>query len=329
MKKIVMRQTGEPEVLEVIEAQEPGVKDHEVLIDIRATGLNWSEVMIRRGEWPIEISAGFCPGAEGVGIVEKTGKEVHKINPGDRVAVLDIQAYHEEERGCYAEKTVVPQDHALKLPDGIDFPEAAAVPMALMTAYDAMINHSPLPESGTVVVTACSGAVGIAAMQIAKRKGLRVIGTTRSDKKKSGIADLGGEAVVARDPEEMKEKIAQLVKSDGVDYIFDPVSGETAGQLLSLLNGDGTYVGYGFLGGNEFTVPGLFLFHQMRIHGYVVLRNLADPKALQAVWDEAIPLIETRDIVIPLHKTFPLEDAARAHREMESHKHWGKLVLVQ
>lgn len=329
MKKIILRRTGGPEVLEIIEVKEPKLKDREVLIDIRATGLNWSEVMIRRGDWPVDIQNGFCLGSEGAGVVEKVGPNVQHLSPGDRVALLDIQAYSLEEHGCYAEKIAVPEEYVLKIPDGLDFPSAAAVPMAILTVYDAMINHSPLPESGTVVITACSGSVGITAIQIAKRRGLRVLATTRSEKKKSAIAELGAEVIIASEPGELKEKIAQLVKSDGVDYIFDSIGGETATQLLPLLNGDGTYVGYGNLGGTEFTVSNPFLFHQLKVHGYVVLRNLADPKKLQAVWNEAIPLIETRDVVVPVHKTYPFYEVAQAHREFENHKHWGKLVLVQ
>ncbi len=329
MKKIILRRSGGPEVLEVKEVKDPEVKDGEVLIDIRATGLNWSEVMIRRGDWPIKIQNGFCLGSEGAGVVEKIGKGVQRLSPGDRVALLYVQAYCQEEQGCYAEKIAVPEEYALKLPDGLDFAEAAAVPMAILTAYDAMVLHSPLPESGTVVVTASSGSVGITAIQVAKRRGLRVIATTRSDEKRSAIVELGGEVVIARDPVQLKEKVAQLVGSDGVDYIFDSVGGETATQLLPLLNSEGTYLGYGNLGGNEFTVSNSFLFSQLKIHGYVVLRNLADPEKMQAVWNEAIPLIETRDVVVPVHKTFPLGEVAQAHREFEDHKHFGKLVLVQ
>lgn len=329
MKKIVLRRTGGPEVLEILEVKEPDIGDGEVLIDIRATGLNWSEVMIRNGDWPVEIQNGFCLGSECAGVVEKAGKGVQRLSPGDRVALLYVKAYTQEEQGCYAEKIVVPEECVLKLPEGLDFREAAAVPMAILTTYDSMVIRSPLPESGTVVVTACSGSVGIAAVQIAKRRGLRVIATTRSGEKKSAIAELGGEVVVASDPVRLKEKVAQLAGSEGIDYIFDPIGGETATQLLSLLSGEGTYVGYGNLGGNEFTVSSSFRFHQLKIHGYVVLRNLADPQKMQAVWNEAISLIETRDVVVPVHKTFPLCEAAQAHREFENHKHFGKLILVQ
>ncbi len=315
--------------MEITEVPDPPVGEDRVLVDIRATGLNWSEVMIRRGDWPVEISRGFSLGAEGAGVVEQVGKSVTGIRPGDRVAVFDIRAYLEEEQGNYAEKIAVDANKVLEIPEHMDFPEAAALPMALLTAYDALINHSPLPDSGTVVVTACTGAVGIAALQLARRRGLRAIGTTRSENKKSLITSLGVEAVVDSDPLKLKEKIAGLCGDAGVDYIFDPINGETATQLISLLNFGGTYVGYGFLGGDSFAVPSSFLFSQVKIHGYVVLRNLADPGALQKVWREVLPLAETKEVVIPVHKKFPFVQVSEAHREFENGKHWGKLVLVQ
>ena len=330
MKKVVIRATGGPEALKLIEVADPVPGENEVLVDLKATGLNWSELMIRRGDWPIEISAdGFTPGSEGAGVVEKTGPGVTDVQPGDRVLVFDFNAYQKEGQGCYAEKIAVARDRILKYPEDLDFVEAAAVPMAALTAYDALINHSPLPESGTVVITACTGAVGIAAIQLAKRKGLRVIGTTRRESQRAHIHSLGAEVVVAPDPFRLKEEVENLVKDEGVDYIFDPISGETATQLISLLNFNGTYVIYGILSGGELKLPDNFLFHQARVHGYVILLNLADPKSLQAAWNEVLPLIETKEILIPVHKTFPLEDAAKAHEEMENHPHWGKIVLVQ
>ncbi len=330
MKKAVVRQTGGPEVLKFIEVPDPVPGEGEVLVDLRATGLNWSELMIRRGDWPIEISAnGFTPGSEGAGVVEKNGPGVTDVQLGDRVIVFDFNAYLDEGQGCYAEKILVPRDKILKYPENLDFAEAAAVPMASLTAYDALINHSPLPESGTVVITACTGAVGIAAIQLAKRKGLRVIGTTRRESQRAHIHSLGAEVVVAPDPFRLKEAIVDLVKDEGVDYIFDPISGETATQLISILNFNGTYVIYGILSGGELKLPDNFLFHQGKVHGYVILLNLADPKNLQAAWREVLPLIETKEILIPVHKTFPLEEVAEAHEAMENHQHWGKIVLVQ
>ncbi|MFQ5449608.1 MAG: zinc-binding alcohol dehydrogenase family protein [Nitrospinaceae bacterium] len=328
MKKIVIRRTGNPAVLETLNVPEPVPGENEVLVGLKAVGLNWSEVMIRRGDWPIPIANGFTPGCEGAGVVEQAGAAVEDLHPGDPVIVLDFLAYLVEGQGCYAEKIIVSRDKILKFPANLDFTEAAATPMAALTAFDALINHSPLPESGTIVVTACTGAVGIAALQIAKRKNLRVIGTTRSEKKKSFVQSLGVEAVAAPGPGALKEKVAGLVGESGIDYVFDPVNGETASQLLSLMNFNGTFVEYGAQSGNQFQVPPEFLFHQVRIHGYVVLRNLENPATLQSVWNEVLPLIETRDLAIPVAKTFPLAQASQAHQAFEDHKHFGKLVLV-
>jgi NADPH2:quinone reductase len=329
MKKIVVRRPGGPEALEIVECADPVVGEGQVLVDIRAVGLNWSEVMIRSGQWPVELGAGFTLGAEAAGVVEKVGPEVFQIQPGQKVALFDINSYWFPEQGTYAEKIVVEADKILPVPEDWDFATAASVPMAMLTAYDAMVFHSPLPEEGVVVVTAATGAVGIAAIQIAKRSGLRVIGTSRDKTKSSLISGLGAEAVIEFDPQRLKEKISALVGEVGVDYVFDPINGETASRLLEIMAKDGAYVYYGTLGGNQFTVPPNCLFHQVRIDGYVVLMNMDDGALLQEVWDEILPLLETREVQIPVARTFPWEKAAEAHRAMESHRHFGKLVLVR
>ncbi|NIU44466.1 MAG: zinc-binding dehydrogenase [Nitrospinaceae bacterium] len=328
MKKVMIRQTGGPEVLKIEEGPEPSVGADEVRVEVKAAGLNWSEVMIRSGAWPVEIQNALTPGSEGSGVVEKIGSGVTEIQPGDRVIFLDFRSYWVEEQGSYAEKIVVPQDRLLRFPKNLDFVQAAAAPMAVLTAFDALVNHSPLPESGTVVVTAATGAVGLAALQIARRKGLRVLGTTRSSDKKSGIHAWGVEPVVGKDPQELVQNLSDHLEGEGVDYVFDPINGETATRLLTLLRFNGTFVCYGAFSGEPFTVGQGFLFHQVKAHGYVVLRNLQDPRQMQAAWEEVLPLVETKEIEIPVHKTYPLKDVVRAHREMEQHKHRGKLVLV-
>ena len=329
MKKIMIRRAGSPEVFEIVDAPVPVLKENEVLIDIKAVGLNWSEVMIRRGDWPMELSQGVTLGAEGAGVVEAVGDKIAHIKPGDRVANLEVLAYLDPAQGNYAEKIAVNADKVLKIPDHMSFAEGAAIPMAMATAFDALINHSPLPEDGTVVVTACTGSVGIAALQLARRKGLRVIGTTRAHNKVSMIESLGVEALVCSDPANLKERLSAKVGDKGIDYVFDPVGGATASQLLSLLNYNGTCVIYGSMDPSPFTSSSNFLFHQLKVHGYVVLKNLADPKKLQVVWSEILPLIETKEVLVPVHKTFPFDKVAEAHKAMERHEHFGKLVLVR
>lgn len=329
MKKIILNRTGGPEVLNIIDCPEPALKKNEVLINLKSIGLNWSEVMIRRGEWPMDLSGGFTLGVEGAGIVEAVGEAVQSIKPGDKAANLELSAYLDNAQGNYAEKIAVAENKVLPLSGDISMTEAGALPMALLTAYDALINHSPLPESGTILITACTGAVGIAALQIAGLKGLRVIGATRSAEKISAIEALGAEAVLADDPEDLCQKVSQLTGGDGIDYVFDPINGETASALLSLMNPNGTFVSYGMLSGDRFTVDTSLIFNQIKVHGYVILNNLSDPKVLQKTWNDILPLLKDKEVSIPVAETFPFADVAQAHEEFERHKHFGKIILVQ
>ena len=328
MKKVIIKNTGEPEVLKIVDVSEPKLKKNEVLINLKSIGLNWSEVMIRRGDWPLNLSGGYTPGIEGVGIVEAVGDDVRTVRPGEKVANFDIDAYLENQQGNYAEKIAVAEGKILKLPGDMSVTEAGALPTALLTAYDALINHSPLPESGTVLITACTGGVGVAALQIAALKGLRVIGSTRSEGKVSKVEALGVEAVVADDSTDLYQKVSDLVGGEGVDYIFDSLNGEVATDLLGLLNPNGTFVSYGFQTGDEFTVEASLIFNQIKIHGYTVLKNLAQTKALQKVWSDIMRLVQEKEISIPIAKTFPFSEVAQAHKYFEDHEHFGKIVLT-
>ncbi len=329
MKAIVVTESGGPDVFNTVETPTPRPDESQVLIDLKATGLNWSEVMIRKGDWPLPLEEGFVLGSEGAGIVEEVGNTVSSVRPGDRVAVFDVNAYLEAGQGTYASHIMVDENKVLKIPAYLDFAQAASLPMALLTAYDAMVCHSPLPEAGNVVVTACTGAVGIAAMQLARMKGLRVIGTTRDEKKADLVRGMGCEVVVGNDPQEICDKISRIFGEAGVDYVFDPVQGLLAESLLGLMGMNGTYVIYGNLFGDTFSVSPHLLFNQTKIHGYVVLGNLADAESMQAVWSEIFPLIEEKLIEIPVAKTFPFPDAGAAQEAMESHQHFGKIVMTQ
>ncbi len=329
MKAIVMTTTGGPEVFQIVETPARRPETAQVLIDLKATGLNWSEVVQRKGNWATPLADEFVLGAEGAGIVEEVGNSVSTIRPGDRVAVFDINAYSETEQGTYASQILVDENRVLKIPSHLDFAQAASLPMALLTAYDALVRHSPLPESGNVVVTACTGAVGIAALQLARMKGLRVLGTTRDKNKAKLIRGMGCEAVVAEEPGDLCRQIANCFGDNNVHYVFDSVQGALVESLLGTMADNGTYVIYGGFGGNGFSVPADFRSRQLKVHSYLVLKNLVDPEEMQAVWSEVYPLIEEKLIEIPVAQTFPFLDVGKAHEAMEQHQHFGKLVLTQ
>lgn len=239
-----------------------------------------------------------------------------------------MSAYLDSGQGTYASQMLVSEKRLLKMPANLKFEEMASLPMALLTAYDAMVCHSPLPESGTLVVTAATGAVGIAAIQVARLKGLRVIATTRSEDKREFLKSLGAEVIVAESGSKLAEGLKKILGETPVDYVFDPIYGETASQLMPFLGFNGTYVVYGMLGGFESTLDSSILFQQSKMHGYIVLRNLGEPEDLQRVWNEIYPLIEAGEVTVPIARTFPLADVSKAHTAMEQHGHFGKLVLA-
>jgi len=140
---------------------------------------------------------------------------------------------------------------------------------------------------------------------------------------------LGAEAILSDDPVDLCQKVSEAAGADGIDYVFDPLNGDAASGLISLINPNGTFVSYGFLDGDKFTIDTNLLFNQIKVHGYVVINNMADSKTLQKTWNDILPLVSEKEIIVPVAKTFPFADVAQAHKYFESHAHFGKIVLLQ
>jgi NADPH2:quinone reductase len=292
VRAVVLRETGGPEQLQVEELDEPAAP----AVRVRAAGVNFLDVLVRRGEYPQMPSLPHVLGSEVAG--ELDGRRVMALPPG----------------GGYAELTSVDQDWLFPLPDGASFEEGAAFLMAFLSAW------IPLRElaGGTVLVTAASGGVGGAAVQVAKHLGARVVAAASTEEKRRFALELGADEAVGY--EELPP----------CDVALDPVGGDVFAACLAALRPLGTLVAVGFAGGLWQDVsPALLVGRNVAVRGFYLGRLMRhDPGLVRAAAEEVLGLWQQGAVRPVVGATFPLEQAAEAHRSIDERRHLGKVVLV-
>jgi NADPH2:quinone reductase len=298
VKAVVLERTGGPEELRVQDVPEPVGE----VLDVRAAGINFMDVLIRAGRYPQPPELPAVLGGEVAGELR-----------GERVMALTRAS-----GGGYAERVAVDPDWIVPLPDGATFAEGASFLMTFLTAW---IPLQRLVRPGsTVLVHAAAGGVGSAAVQLAKHLGARVIATASSAKKLDVARGLGADE--ARTYDELDNVRA--------DVIVDPVGGELFERSLKLLNPLGTIVAIGFAGGAWPQVdPALLVGRNIAVNGFYLGRLLAHrPEVVRAAIDELVPLWRAGVIRPVVGAEFPLAQAADAHRLIESRESTGKVVLA-
>lgn len=298
MKAVVLAQTGGPEQLRVEQVPEP---EGDVL-DVRAAGINFMDVLIRAGRYPQPPELPTVLGAEVAGELD-----------GRRVMALTRAS-----AGGYAERVAVDPDWIVSLPDGASFAEGASFLMTFLTAW---IPLKPLARPGTtVLVHAAAGGVGSAAVQLAKQLGARVVGSASTPQKLDVARSLGADEACTYD--ELDDVRA--------DVVVDPVGGELFERSLKLLNPLGTLVAIGFAGGAWPQLdPALLVGRNVAVRGFYLGRLMAHrPDVVREAIDELLPLWLDGAVRPLVGSELPLEDAAQAHRLIESRASTGKVVLV-
>ncbi len=294
MKAVVLRETGGPDRLEIEEVDEPA----EPALRVRAAGVNFADVLIRRGHYPQMPELPFVPGNEAAGELE-----------GTRVLALTRRS-----GGAYAERAAADPEWTFALPDGASFEDGAAFLLAYLTAW------LPLRrlEAGTVLVTAASGGVGSAAIQVAKHLGARVVAAASTDEKRAFALELGADEAVAYDA------------LPPCDVAFDAVGGDVLPACLTALRPLGTLVAVGYAGGlwRELD-PALLVGRNLGVQGFYLGRLMRHrPDIVREAIGELLELWEGGTFKPLVGATFPLAEAAEAHRLIEERRSVGKVVLV-
>ena len=315
---------GPPEVLKLVERPDPVAGRGEVLIRVAAAGVNRPDVMQRRGLYPPPPGASDLPGLEVAGVVESLGEGVTDWRIGDRVCAL-------VSGGGYATLCVAPAPQCLPVPAGMDLVTAAAIPETFFTVWTNVFDRGRLRSGETALFHGGSSGIGTTAIQLAAARGARVLATAGSDEKCRACEQLGAERAINYRTEDFVDVVKQLTKGRGVDLILDIVGGDYIPRDLASLAVEGRLVVIGFMGGDTATIDfRRVLGRRLTITGSTLRPRSVEEKGQIAaeLRREVWPLLESGKVKPLIYRTFPLGDAAAAHRLMESSEHVGKIVLT-
>jgi len=320
MKIIRISKTGGPDVMELVDAPVPQPGPGQALVKLAATGVNFIDVYFRIGLYKTELP--FTPGNEASGTVEAVGTGVTDLSPGDRVAY----AMH---RGSYAEYAVVPAAQLVKLPDHVDFKSGAAAMLQGMTAHYLTHSSYPLKQGDVCLIHAAAGGAGRLTVQMAKMRGATVYGTAGTDQKAALAKSAGADEVIVYTRQDFVDEVKRLTGGKGLDVIYDSVGQSTFLKGLDLLKPRGMMVLFGQSSGAVAPFDpsilnqkgSLFLTRPSLAHHCLTREEL--------LWrsGDVLGWISEGKLELRIEKTYPLGEAPQAHRDLESRKTAGKLLL--
>ncbi len=328
MPKIVrFHQTGAADVLKLedVPLSEPGAG--EVRLKVEAIGLNRAEVMFRQGQY---LESPVFPsrlGYEAAGIIDAVGPSVSDIQIGDRVST--IPSFSIGKYGVYGESAIVPAYAVAGYPDNLSAVEGAAIWMKYMTAYGALVEYGRLKKEDTVLITAASSSVGLAAIQIVKSAEAVAVATTRGDSKKAFLLGAGADHVIVSDNEDTATEIKAITGGNGANIIFDPVAGPFLEKLAAAAAQRAIIFQYGALSLAPTPFP-LFeaIGKGLTVRGYTLFEIVSDPEKMVRGKNFIYDGLSSGALKPTIARTFPLEDIAEAHRFMESNQQMGKIVVT-
>lgn len=323
MRAIQITQYGKPEVLQLCERPVPEPKAGEVLIRVKAAGINRPDVLQRLGHYPVPAGASDLPGLEVAGEIIGGDLQNSGFVIGDSVCAL-VQG------GGYAEYCVAPVLQCLPVPVGLSLVEAASLPETYFTVWSNVFDRARLSVGESLLVQGGTSGIGVTAIQMAVALGHRVFATAGSDDKCRATEQLGAERGINYRSEDFVEILKSLTAGRGVDVILDMVAGDYVPREINCLADDGRLAIIALLGGAKAEVDlAQVLRRRLTITGSTLRpRSVAFKGAIAASLREKIwPLLESGQIKPVIHQIFPLSDAAAAHALMEASSHVGKIML--
>jgi NADPH:quinone reductase len=325
VKALRIARPGGPEVLEIADVPAPEPKADELLVRVRAAGVNRADLLQRGGHYP--APPGYpedIPGLEYAGEVAGLGSDVRHFRIGQRVFGLTGG-------GAQADFVIIPEVLVLSTPESLTDIEAGAIPEAYVTADDALFANGSLAPGESVLVHAIGSGVGIAAMQIAKSIGCRVFGTSRHKEKLDRAVELGLDVPIDVTNQLFDDVVMRATHGRGVDVIIDFIGADYFERNLNALAETGRLVFVSTLSGARVQLPiDVVMRKRLRLAGTMLRRRSIDEKtaATRAFAERVLPLLANRAITVPIDRVLPLSEAAAAHRYMEENKNFGKIVLA-
>ena len=341
MKAIVIHEHGEADVLRYEDAPEPQMRADEVLIEVRACGINHLDVWTRQGLPNVEIKLPHILGNDIAGTVRAVGELVEHVRPGDEVMLqpgvscgrcreclagqdnlcprYDILGYRRD--GGYAELVAAPAVNVITKPQGLTWEEAASLPLTLLTAWHMLVTRARLQAGETVLVHAAGSGVGVMGIQIAKMLGARVIATASTEEKRARARALGADDAVDYVQTDWAREVRRLTDKRGVDVVFEHTGAATWEGSINSLKTNGRIVTCGATSGHAATFDLRQLFYRH-------LTFLGSFMGAKHELIDALPFVE-RGLIRPVvDRALPLAEARQAHELIARREQFGKLVLV-
>ena len=323
MKAIQLEQYGGPEVLQLVKIDKPVVGNRDVLVEIKAIGVNYADVARREGKYVVPTPLPFIPGAEVAGIITEVGKGVKRFKPGMRVVSLI-------ESAGYSEYAAIPEMTLAPIPDGVEYTDAVALPLQGQTAYHILKTMGRLQKGETVLVHAAAGGVGAIAVQLAKLFGAgKVIATASSEEKLAHAKEMGADHLVNYTEEGWESKVRELTDGKGVDVALEMVGGDVFRKTLKCLAPFGRMVVFGAASGERSPMDaGELMQRNQSVVGFFLPQIMKNYEVYQNSFKELLEYVQNGDLQLTIGGTFDLEEAAEAQRQLQGRKTMGKLVLT-
>ncbi|MEV7085461.1 zinc-dependent alcohol dehydrogenase family protein [Streptomyces sp. NPDC093085] len=326
-RAVRFHQTGGPEVLRLEEVPLPVPGPGEVLIRTRALGLNRAESMFRLGQYGTDPVFPSGVGYEAAGVVEALGDGVSGVGVGDAVSV--VPAFSMTEYPVHGEAVLAPAHAVVVHPERLSFEEAASVWMQFITAYGGLVDLAGVRAGDTVLISAASSSVGLAAIQIARRAGARPVALTRTGAKRQRLLDAGADEVIATAEEDVAARVRELTSGEGARIVFDPVGGPALADLIDSAAHEATIVLYGLLDRTPTPLDvGTVLFKHLTIRGFELFEITTDDRRRAEAVGYVRDGLATGELTPTIDTVFPLERIADAHRALEAGGQVGKIVVT-
>jgi NADPH2:quinone reductase len=322
VKCIQVKEPGGPEKMSVVEVETPEPGPGQALVRIVASGVNFLDVYLRAGAY-YKVEMPLTLGNEAAGTVEAVGRDVTEVAVGDRVAYAMV-------RGSYAEYAVVPAERLVKIPDGVGFVEAAAAMLQGMTAHYLTHSTYKLTSNDTCLVHAAAGGAGGLLVQVAKMRGARVLGTVSTEEKAQVARECGADETILYTKEPFDEAVMRITGGRGVDVVYDSVGQDTFEGSLNCLRTRGMLVVFGQSSGpippidtGTLNMKGSLFLTRTGLGHHLLTRE-------ELLWraGDVLDWVATGKITLRIGATYPLAEAATAHRDLESRRTVGKLILT-
>ncbi|MFL6662891.1 MAG: NADPH:quinone oxidoreductase family protein [Rhizobacter sp.] len=323
MRAVLCKRYGPPSELVVEDVASPKAGDGQVLVAVHAAGVNFPDTLIIQGKYQFKPELPFSPGGEVAGIVREVGPGVTGIAAGDRVIAATTW-------GGYAEEVVAEAKRVIPMPDGMDFATAATFVLTYGTSHHALKDRAALQPGETLLVLGAAGGVGLAAVELGKAMGARVIAAASSDDKLATCREHGADETINYSTEDLRERIKALSGGRGVDVVYDPVGGDLSEPALRGMAWNGRFLVVGFAAGSIPSIPlNLALLKGCAIVGVfwgAFTRN--EPRRNEANLQELLAWFKAGKVRPHISATYPLERAADALRDVMERRVKGKVVLT-